>query len=644
VKVLPGNVQALLGASALMLFSAVAHANSAIAPQVHHELERVDLEAWLDGFLPRAMVTGDIAGGVVVIVKDGNVLLQKGYGYADIERGVRVDPDRTMFRPGSVSKLFTWTAVMQLVEAGKLDLDQDINTYLDFTIPRAFGSPITLRNLMTHTAGFEEALWGTMFSDTQSLPSLELYVKKALPRRIYPPGQVAAYSNYGASLAGYIVQRVSRESFDDYMHRHIFGPLGMQHSTFRQAMPGPEAELSKGYASASSPSRPFERVGPTPAGALSATGADMARFMIAHLQAEGGGSPGFLRPDTARLMHRSVSKSIAPLKGMSLGFYEANRNGRRIIGHGGDTAVFHSDMNLLIDDGVGLFVSFNSTGSDGAAYDVLTAIYEEFVDRYFPGPMPDEPTAPTSLAHANLIAEWAPYQSARRVESSFARLLSLFDQKDVLVNPDGTLVLPDVKGINGQSKVWRETGDYVWREVGGTDQLAARVVNGKVQSLGFDPFAGAEIMQPVPRYRSSAWNLPARRYATVALVLTLILWPVCAIVRRRYGVVATGSRHEKTAHTLARFAALISVLFLCGWVAILQNALSDLTLFNGDLDPWVRLMQVIGLVGIAGTAVAFWNAWLTWQSHRRWFSKVWSVVIAVSCLEVAWFALAFCIL
>ena len=121
------------------------------------QLTREDLEAWLDGFLPYALARGNIAGGIVVVVKDGQVLLQKGFGYADVEKKLPVDPDQTLFRPGSVSKLFTWTAVMQLVEQGKIDLDADVNQYLDFKIPPGpDGEPITMRDLMTHTAGFEE--------------------------------------------------------------------------------------------------------------------------------------------------------------------------------------------------------------------------------------------------------------------------------------------------------------------------------------------------------------------------------------------------------------------------------------------------------------------------------------------------------
>jgi CubicO group peptidase (beta-lactamase class C family) len=172
------------------------------------ELTKVDADAWLDGFVPYAIQRGDIAGAVVVIVKDGQVLTQRGYGFADAAARKPVDPDTTMFRPGSVSKLFTWTSVMQLVEQGKLNLDADVNTYLDFKIPPRDGKPITLRNLMTHTPGFEEAVRGLIASGTTASP-LDVVLKRWTPKRIFDAGTTPAYSNYATALAGYIVQRVS---------------------------------------------------------------------------------------------------------------------------------------------------------------------------------------------------------------------------------------------------------------------------------------------------------------------------------------------------------------------------------------------------------------------------------------------------
>ena len=203
-----------------------------------HALTAEDVGAWFDGLVPDAITRGDVAGAVVVVVKDGQVLFERGYGYADVKARKPVDPETTMFRPGSVSKTFTWTAVMQQVEAGKIDLDADVNTYLDFKIPPFNGKPITMRQLMSHSAGFSDAAKNLITGDPKTLVTTESLLKAAIPARIFPPGEVPAYSNYGASLAGYIVQRVSGEPFDKYVDKHIFAPLGMKHSTFAQPLPG----------------------------------------------------------------------------------------------------------------------------------------------------------------------------------------------------------------------------------------------------------------------------------------------------------------------------------------------------------------------------------------------------------------------
>src|SRR5581483_3903114 len=173
-----------------------------------HEMTPDDVSAFLDGLMPQQLAKDDIAGAVISVVKDGKVIFAKGYGYSDVKAKTPVSADNTLFRPGSISKLFTWTAVMQQVEQGKLDLDRDVNDYLDFKIPAKFGKPITLRNIMTHTPGFEETIEELFVKDAKDLKPLGDYLKQHLPTRIYPPGSTPAYSNYATAMAGYIVQRV----------------------------------------------------------------------------------------------------------------------------------------------------------------------------------------------------------------------------------------------------------------------------------------------------------------------------------------------------------------------------------------------------------------------------------------------------
>ena len=247
------------------------------APQGTPALTATDVDAWLDGYLPYAIARGNIPGAVVVVVKDGQVLTERGYGYSNVAKKTKVDPKLTLFRPGSISKLFTWTALMQQVEQGKVDLNADVNKYIDFKIPPYEGKPVTVLNLMTHTPGFEEAVKNLITLGPKEVP-FDTLLKSWVPNRIYAPGTTPAYSNYGASLAGYIVQRTSGEPFDAYLEHHIFGPLGMAHSTFRQPLPANLKPLmAEGYVSGKDKPKGFEFVNAAPAGALSASGDDMAQ-------------------------------------------------------------------------------------------------------------------------------------------------------------------------------------------------------------------------------------------------------------------------------------------------------------------------------------------------------------------------------
>src|SRR5438132_960996 len=378
-------------------------ASSAAVPASTHELTAADLEAFLDGLMPAQLEREYIAGATIAVVRDGKVLLAKGYGFSDVEKRKPVSPDNTLFRPGSISKLFTWTAVMQQVEQGKLDLDRDVNEYLDFKIPPAFGKPITLRNIMTHTPGFEDTAKELFVADAGKMRPLSEYLREHIPARIFPPGITPAYSNYATTIAGYIVQRLSGKPFEQYIAENIYVPLGMRHTTFEQPLPPDLLPLmSNGYLRASQPAKPFEFVQAYPAGSVSTSALDMCNFMMAHLQDGQLNGKQILKPETAKQMHARVFGSDPRLNGMALGFYEETKNGHRIIGHGGDTVYFHSDLHLILDAGVGFFISYNSAGRGETS--PRTTLWEALLDRYFPYSPPSEPTLASAKEDAKTVS------------------------------------------------------------------------------------------------------------------------------------------------------------------------------------------------------------------------------------------------
>ncbi len=611
------------------------------SPETVPELTRADLAAWLDGYLPYALDNGDIAGAVVVVVKDGQVLLQKGYGYSDIEKRVPVDPAGTLFRPGSVSKLFTWTAVMQLVEQGKLDLDADLNQYIDFKIPPRDGKPITLRQAMTHTTGLEEQLRALITTRKEGITSLETALKYWVPERIHAPGATPAYSNYATALAGYIVQRVSGEPFDVYIARHIFQPLGMAHSSFSQPLqPALLAKMSKGYDKASDGvAKDYEFIGLAPAGSLAATGADMGRFMLAHLQDGAYGDARILKAETAQAMHSTGQASIGPLNRMMLGFYETSVNGHRAIAHGGDTTLFHSDLELFLDDGIGLYISMNSNGRDGATGVIRGVLSRSFADRYLPGPKGRAPALDAAQAKLHTQQMVGHYESSRRPQSNFMSLVNMLGQVAVVANEDGTISVPLSMGTNGVPRKWREVSPYLWQDVDGSDRLAADVVDGKVTRFTMEPYAPIMVFERLSTWRSL--SLPLLVASLSVLLLTVLAWPVSALVRRYYGARYALSGLDARAHRLARFTALAVLLSIGGMLGFVAAMLNDLELTGPASDKWINLLRLFATVVLpAGAAISAWNGWHVLRSQRRWLAKLWAVLLALSCLFLLWVGFA----
>ncbi len=606
-------------------------------------LDRADLEAWLDGFMPFAIERGDIPGAVVVVVKDGQVLLQKGYGYADVAGKEPVDPERTLFRPGSVSKLFTWTAVMQQVEQGKLDLDADVNAYLDFEIPPGpAGKPVRLRDVMTHTPGFEEAVKELIADDPAQLMTLEESVKLWVPERIYEAGTMPAYSNYATALAGYIVERVSGQGFDAYVEQHIFAPLGMTKSSFRQPLPEALlAGMSKGYKSGSDEPQAYELISMAPAGALAATASDMARFMIAHLQDGAYGDQRILAAETAKQMHGTPLTIIPGLDRMLLGFYETNTNGRRSIAHGGDTQWFHSDLQLYVDDGVGYFISVNSGGKEGASGPLRAAFFRAFSDRYLPGPGPEgKVDEAVAKEHAQQIA--GTYILSRRADSSLISLLNLAQPMKVVINEDGTISVPLLRGLNGEPVKWHEIEHYVWADADGKNLLAAEVKDGRVTRFSAGFLGPIIYLERAPVAKAGAWVMPSLVASLVALLLTVVFWPVGALVRRHYRKPLPFTGAEARAYRWARIGALGSLLAIGGWAGTVLTMINDLSLLTDAMDPWLMVLHVAGTILVfAGVALALWHLAVVWRARKRWIGKIWAVVLVLATAVCAWVAIAY---
>ncbi|WP_374569392.1 serine hydrolase domain-containing protein [Ideonella sp.] len=610
-------------------------------PAARPAMSAGDLSAFFDAYLPGELKQADIAGAAVIVVKDGRVLFQRGYGWADRERQRAVSPDTTLFRIGSVSKLLTWTAVMQLVEQGQLVLDADVQQYLDFPLPPYQGQPVTLRQLMTHTAGFEETVQGMWMQPGESA-ALGDYLRAQLPPRIFAPGSTAAYSNYGATLAGYIVERRSGQAFADHLQRHLLRPLGMTHTSFAQPLPAAlAAGLSQGYDLGSGAAQPFEGVRVVPAGSASATVADMGRFMLAQLgggeAAPGDAVPAALSPTWLARMQAPQWRLHPGAPAMTLGFWEDDAFGPRVIGHGGDTLCFHSGLYLLPEQRVGLFFVQNSAGKRV----LRDALFHRFVERYIGGP-----PAPVAAAEADGDRSLeGSYMSSRRAEHSPGKLGSLLSQVTVARTADGQLMVSSVRDADGQPMPLRPVGSGVWQSVGGgTPESASRRVYFRRNAQGRWEMGGHV---PVAVWQQAAWyeraGVVGGALAAALLVsaLTLLAWPAGAAWRRlrRRSPMPTPMPTPTPAIRVLRRAARWSALFtLLPWLALLGAMgwlMADALAVTGPaFGHTLRLVQGLAWLALGATVLAAWVPWRrAAQGAGRW--QRWHLVLVVAAGLVA---------
>jgi CubicO group peptidase (beta-lactamase class C family) len=615
---------------------AAANLSAALPSVAPHQLEKADLEAFFDGIIPLQLERSDVAGATVLVMKDGKELLRKSYGFADVTKKKPVDPETTMFRLASISKLFTWISVMQLMEQGKLDLDADVNTYLDFQIAPAFGKPITLRNLMTHTGGFEEEVRDILLTDPKKAIPLRQYLIENQPHRIFPPGEVPAYSNYGVGLGGYIVQRASGEPFEQYVAEHIFQPLGMKHSSFDQPLAeGLSPFASDGYRSdTEKPAVGFEIFSPAPAGGVSSTASDMGRFALALLN--GGELEGrsILKPETLQAMWTKQFVASPALPPMCMGFYQTWRNGLHFIGHDGDLIAFHSMFLVEPKENLVLFISYNSAGS---ANKTRAEIVTSFADRYYPSSQkPDFQTIPLE----ELKAIEGAYEATRRAQTTKLSLGNLIGQSDAKVDKDGVLKVDDFKDLRGHVRKWKPIGKDLWQDE--NDQrlmFTIRDSSGKIARIAVN-FPGVQF-ERVSWYENSNWILPVL-ICSLAILGMVVAASLLRLGRRIFLSKRTRLKEQPGTLRLTagpRLSAFAWIILVVGTAILMARLDSETMLPTRALDKYFVLMNLVTGAAIFLSIFAILAGWRIWlRSELRTISKVKFSLVAAACLFLTWFS------
>ncbi len=580
-----------------------------------------ELEAFVDGLVRRSMERDHVAGVTVSIVQNGQIVLKKGYGLAQLSPAKPVNPDQTLFRLASISKTFTWIALMKEVDAGHLRLDAPVNLYLPEKLQikdQGFKQPILVRDLMSHTSGFEDKAMGQLFErDTDRIRPLATYLRQERPDRVRESGQVSTYSNYGAALGGEISSYVSGKPFESLIEGGIIGPLGLNHTTFREPyaarpeLPAPmspalAAQVSDGFYwnGASFIPKTFEHVSQiAPAGSASSTAADMARYM--QLILNGGTIDGqvIYSPTTAKAFRTPLRDQTASQNGWDHGFIEYPLpGGFKGQGHEGDTLLFHSNMVTVPDLNLGIFIATNTSTGDAIAASLPARI----VEQYYATPTL-KPFAGTPELALQAKTYEGSYLSTRRAYSGLERFVgSIIREASVEVTKDGTLLL----NRDGTIKAYvlsRRPGWLV--SVNGVEEIKFDIEDGKAVRF-YDPMATQAFERESP--------LTSRSTLTLFAALTA-LCSVAAIV----GLFTRDRREFRQTPTQGR-AGLMQTSIAGLWLAVMvmvglwANVASDISqVFYSWPGSLVTLASSCALVASLLTAITLLMMTNIWRGGRR---------------------------
>lgn len=631
----------LLGSALLCLWL---NASPVLAQQVPARtgIDAAELESFLDRFMGERMAARHVPGAALVLVQDGKILLSKGYGYADVENAIPVDPERTVFRLGSVGKVFTAVAALQLVEQGHIDLHTDVNGYLTgFQLPKSYSQPLTLHHLLTHTAGFDGDSLGYAARNPADLVSLEEYVTGSVPPQVRPPGEVHSYCNYCFDLAGYLVEQVSGLPFARYVEERIFHPLGMDQATFvRPEPPALAANRALGYVYRDGG---FHEVPPTyqrsatgPAGSLSAPAAEMASLMIALLQGGKFGEGRILDPATADLMQQQQFSHHPTLPGLGYSFEERLVNGLRIASKGGDDPPYSSELILVPEENLGFFVTYNA-GNIAFREDLVRA----FFDHYYPAAV-NPSLQPLALSRDELQRFEGAYRYTRYNTTDASKLNGLLFTFDVRANEDGTLSLA-YPGA-GQFGCYAPIEPTVFRRVtGGPVSVLGNEVDvgdslifrqdgeGRITYL-FVPFMSFAF-QKLAWYEGSVLQVALWAAMSLLFLSALIAWPLGWLVRRL--------RHRDTgsqvcasrARWLAGIISALNLLFLVGSLALILSGL-----LTYGASPLIIALLVVPIVTSLLTHVLLTATAIAWKDHHWTLAgRIYYTLIALAAVAfVGW--------
>lgn len=556
----------------------------------------------------------EIPGASIGIVKDGEIILTKGYGVSDIEKKTPVDGGNTVFEVGSVTKLFTWSMLMKLAEEGKVKLDADIQEYLpEGTLNLTFDKKITILDLMSHTAGFEEKIEGMDLESVEQLkPLKETVTKENQPKQIYEPGTVTSYSNYGANLGGYIIEKVTGQNYTDYMNEFIHDQLQMDHSTFSMNYDDQlviKDNLSLGYEPGASSIIEGKRFlgNDVPAGALLSTATDMSHFMLALLNDENEAPFSlFNQSDTLEQLETHSYSMVPDTPGNAHGFWEKEVANKRIIEHGGNTSSFTSQLSIAPEENLGYVLLTNVGGeSTGIRKELDALLYGESLPN-------DDLTPKKSVTDKKLVGR---YRTARTAESTMAKMYSVVFDSDIIIteNKKGGV---NVK-LPGETEYiqYVEVNSGIYQKVGNEQKTTFEQSGLNLNHLYFELSDDGEVFRigfgtiadylPVTILNTQRFNLIAFVLSFVSFLATMIYLLIKFIREKRKKKDTNWSKNDM-------FLTIFSIIGLLVWVSAFVMTLKlamDPTMIISSMRLlfYINWLLPLGTIAMSGYLVATWN-------------------------------------
>ncbi len=648
LKYLAFRLQAFfLACLAVLTFAAPAKAERLIDP--------LELEAWADAYYGRAIDEKRAAGITVAVVQDGEVIFTKGYGYSDYVKRIPVDPETSGFTIGSITKTFIATAIAQLVDRGAIaSLDDPVNKYLKrIQLPGERGARVTIRYLLNHRGGLEDRFFGIRHSGKGiEVPLKSAEMSRVMPELVMEPGGLAAYSNWGFSLLGFMIEDVTGERLDDYLRKNIWEPLGMAHTSMVYGKVPENLSISYMFEADGTPVReifldpdnpPHPGVGPM--GGIVTTAADMARYMNAQiLEGEDGGYPLVSKKMFAEL-HTEQFRNALVGNGFGLAFWTTNLNGVRAIEHGGGAPGFQNMMVMIPEKRLGFFVSAmqgglvpwaKKDGNDVIAKKPLNGfeLREAFVDKFLK-PTDHFKNGPKS----DLKKLVGTYWSLRRPFTTVEVLGQAFDPAAVLavtLSKDGKGLLMSGSGPYteiGNGVFVSPAGKNVWKDPYALDMFSPPYI-----SFNLDQNGNATAMTAgVP---DQIWVRASPIFNPHAMLMGLALFGVLALTGALFFLWPQKKRFSNPGNYLGLLVTLAIVAIPCAMAVdfgrgdslIKQMLIGDKTRF------WIMVIAANAMIALAVLlllrVIKEWNLPRS-EAVSRWAlvgRKVHMSVVAVSAL------------